>query len=31
MVKSTPEKGVALIKFVNLLVKVADDVDRGSH
>jgi hypothetical protein len=31
MVNPTPEKSLALIEFVNLLVNLADDVDRGSH
>jgi hypothetical protein len=31
MVKPTPEKSVALIKFVNLLLNMADEADRGSQ
>jgi hypothetical protein len=31
MVKPTPENSVALIVFVNLLLKMADEADRGSQ
>jgi hypothetical protein len=31
MVDPTPENSDALIVFVNLLLKMADDVDRGSQ